>query len=70
MVDVFYLVGFEVWDVIMQDFCFGVIGLDIFCGVVFVGGFSYVDVLGFVKGWVVVVIFYFLVGGELRCFWK
>lgn len=48
------MVGFEVWDVIMYDFCNGFIKLDGFCGVVFVGGFSYVDVFGFVKGWVVV----------------
>lgn len=54
MVVSFYMVGFEVWDVIMYDFCNGFMKLDGFCGVVFVGGFSYVDVFGFVKGWVVV----------------
>lgn len=54
MVVSFYMVEFEVWDVIMNDLCSGLVKLDDFCGVVFVGGFSYVDVFGFVKGWVVV----------------
>lgn len=34
----------------MQDLCSGAIGLDMFRGVAFVGGFSYADVLGSAKG--------------------
>ncbi|XP_038182146.2 LOW QUALITY PROTEIN: phosphoribosylformylglycinamidine synthase [Arvicola amphibius] len=57
MADAFHLAGFEVWDVTMQDLCSGAIGLDTFCGVAFVGGFSYADVLGSAKGWAAAVTF-------------
>lgn len=50
MVAVLYMVGFEVWDINMEDLCMERINLDQFRGLVFVGGFSYVDVCGFVKG--------------------
>lgn len=46
-----YMAGFEVWDVTMQDLCSGSLTLDIFKALVFVGGFSYADVLGSAKGW-------------------
>ncbi|XP_034085669.1 phosphoribosylformylglycinamidine synthase [Gymnodraco acuticeps] len=46
-----YMAGFEVWDVNMQDLCSGSITLESFKAVVFVGGFSYADVLGSAKGW-------------------
>ncbi|XP_017262724.1 phosphoribosylformylglycinamidine synthase isoform X1 [Kryptolebias marmoratus] len=46
-----YMSGFEVWDVTMQDLCSGSLTLDPFKAVVFVGGFSYADVLGSAKGW-------------------
>uniref|UniRef100_A0AAX7SFK8 Phosphoribosylformylglycinamidine synthase n=1 Tax=Astatotilapia calliptera TaxID=8154 RepID=A0AAX7SFK8_ASTCA len=46
-----YMAGFEVWDVTMQDLCTGSVTLDPFKAVVFVGGFSYADVLGSAKGW-------------------
>ncbi|XP_077463249.1 phosphoribosylformylglycinamidine synthase [Stigmatopora argus] len=46
-----YMAGFEVWDVTMQDLCSAGITLDPFNAVVFVGGFSYADVLGSAKGW-------------------
>uniref|UniRef100_A0A3Q4I392 phosphoribosylformylglycinamidine synthase n=1 Tax=Neolamprologus brichardi TaxID=32507 RepID=A0A3Q4I392_NEOBR len=46
-----YMAGFEVWDVTMQDLCTGSLTLDPFKAVVFVGGFSYADVLGSAKGW-------------------
>uniref|UniRef100_A0A671VXE9 Phosphoribosylformylglycinamidine synthase n=1 Tax=Sparus aurata TaxID=8175 RepID=A0A671VXE9_SPAAU len=46
-----YMAGFEVWDVTMQDLCSGSLTLDSFKVVVFVGGFSYADVLGSAKGW-------------------
>lgn len=50
-------VGFEVWDVNMQDICTGQVTLDKFRGVVFVGGFSFADVLGSAKGWAAVSLF-------------
>lgn len=50
-------VGFEVWDVNMQDICTGQITLDQFRGIVFVGGFSFADVLGSAKGWAAVSLF-------------
>ncbi|KAL5549003.1 hypothetical protein UlMin_004234 [Ulmus minor] len=47
----FYAAGFEPWDVTMSDLLNGSISLDDFRGVVFVGGFSYADVLDSAKGW-------------------
>ncbi|XP_058612019.1 phosphoribosylformylglycinamidine synthase [Onychostoma macrolepis] len=52
-----FMAGFEVWDVTMQDLCSGSITLDPFRAVVFVGGFSYADVLGSAKGWAATVTF-------------
>lgn len=40
----------QVWDVTMQDLTSGCLTLDSFKAVVFVGGFSYADVLGSAKG--------------------
>lgn len=51
MVSAFYLAGFEPWDVTMADLLQGRITLEQFRGVVFVGGFSYADVLDSAKGW-------------------
>ncbi len=51
MTSAFYLAGFEPWDVMMTDLLDGRITLDGFRGVVFVGGFSYADVLDSAKGW-------------------
>jgi len=45
-----HMAGFEVWDVNMQDLKTGTVTLAMFQGVVFVGGFSYADVLGSAKG--------------------
>ncbi|OAY38594.1 probable phosphoribosylformylglycinamidine synthase, chloroplastic/mitochondrial [Manihot esculenta] len=47
----FYAAGFEPWDVTMSDLLIGAISLLEFRGVVFVGGFSYADVLDSAKGW-------------------
>jgi phosphoribosylformylglycinamidine synthase len=47
----FQLAGFEVWDIVMKDLISGLISLDIFQGIAFVGGFSYADVLDSAKGW-------------------
>ncbi len=51
MASAFYLAGFEPWDVMMTDLLSGRATLDQFRGVVFVGGFSYADVLDSAKGW-------------------
>ena len=45
------MAGFNVWDVTMGDICNGRVDLDKLRGLVFVGGFSYADVLGSAKGW-------------------
>ncbi|CAI9291481.1 unnamed protein product [Lactuca saligna] len=47
----FFASGFEPWDVTMSDLLNGSISLDDFKGIVFVGGFSYADVLDSAKGW-------------------
>ena len=52
MAAAFKIAGFDVWDVSMQDLCTGSITLDRFHGLAFVGGFSYADVLGSAKGFV------------------
>nr|XP_060635941.1 phosphoribosylformylglycinamidine synthase-like [Anolis sagrei ordinatus] len=41
----------------MEDLCSGEMTLDSFRGLVFVGGFSYADVLGSAKGWAASVTF-------------
>ncbi|KAG9138828.1 hypothetical protein Leryth_007456 [Lithospermum erythrorhizon] len=51
MAAAFHAAGFEPWDITMSDLLNGVISLDAFRGVVFVGGFSYADVLDSAKGW-------------------
>jgi phosphoribosylformylglycinamidine synthase len=51
MVSAFYMAGFEPWDVTVTDLLTGRIALDQFRGIVFVGGFSYADVLDSAKGW-------------------
>lgn len=50
MAAAFYNVGFEPWDVCMQDLLNGSVCLETFNGVAFVGGFSYADVFGAAKG--------------------
>ncbi|CAH9126512.1 unnamed protein product [Cuscuta epithymum] len=47
----FHAAGFEPWDVAMSDLLNGQMSLQEFRGVVFVGGFSYADVLDSAKGW-------------------
>ena len=51
MTSAFFQAGFEPWDVTMTDFIEQRVALDAFRGVVFVGGFSYADVLDSAKGW-------------------
>ena len=52
-----YTAGLQPWDVAMGDLQRGAISLDGFRGVIFVGGFSYADVLDSAKGWAGVVKF-------------
>ncbi|MFA5354822.1 MAG: phosphoribosylformylglycinamidine synthase, partial [Thermodesulfovibrionales bacterium] len=51
MTSAFHLAGFEVWDVTMTDLLEGRTDLSGFRGIVFVGGFSYADVMDSAKGW-------------------
>ena len=51
MTSAFYWAGFEPWDITMTDLLEKRISLDRFRGTVFVGGFSYADVLDPAKGW-------------------
>ncbi|XP_068780153.1 phosphoribosylformylglycinamidine synthase [Struthio camelus] len=51
MAAAFAMAGFQVWDMTTEDLCSGTATLDAFRGLVFVGGFSYADVLGSAKGW-------------------
>lgn len=57
MISAFYAAGFEVFDVHVNDLLSGAITLEQFQGVVFVGGFSYADVLDSAKGWAAVLKF-------------
>lgn len=57
MTSAFFQAGFDPWDVAMQDFLRERVSLDEFSGVVFVGGFSYADVLDSAKGWAGVIRF-------------
>jgi len=57
MTSAFFAAGFEPWDVTMTDLLTEKIGLADFRGVVFVGGFSYADVLDSAKGWAGVIRF-------------
>ena len=51
MTSAFYMAGFETWDLSMNDLLNSKVNLDQFRGIVFVGGFSYADVLDSAKGW-------------------
>jgi phosphoribosylformylglycinamidine synthase len=51
MASAFYLAGFEPWDITMTDLLAKQVSLKDFRGAVFVGGFSYADVLDSAKGW-------------------
>jgi len=51
MTSAFYAAGFAPWDLTMTDLLYTGATLDEFRGIVFVGGFSYADVLDSAKGW-------------------
>ena len=52
----FWLAGFTPYDINMQDLLNGKITLDDSHGIVFVGGFSYADVLDAGKGWAMTIL--------------
>ena len=57
MIAAFLTAGLDVWDVTVSDMVSGRTALDQFRGIVFVGGFSYADVLDSGKGWAGVIKF-------------
>lgn len=57
MISAFVASGFETWDVTVSDLVEGRVTLEQFRGIVFVGGFSYADVLDSAKGWAGVIKF-------------
>ncbi|TNF54766.1 phosphoribosylformylglycinamidine synthase, partial [bacterium] len=57
MTSAFYQGGFEPWDVTMSDILNQNMKLEGFKGLVFVGGFSFADVLDSAKGWAGVIRF-------------
>lgn len=57
MTAAFYSAGFDPWDITMTDLLEGRVTLKDFRGVVFVGGFSYADVLDSAKGWAGTILF-------------
>lgn len=57
MVSAFISAGFDAWDISVNDLLSGNVTLDEFRGIVFVGGFSYADVLDSGKGWAGVIKF-------------
>ncbi|KAG5190290.1 CobB/CobQ-like glutamine amidotransferase domain-containing protein [Tribonema minus] len=69
MLAAFHHAGFEAWDVNMMDLLEGGFKLDErFQGVVFVGGFSYADVLDSAKGWAATIKFNPAVFAQFQAF--
>jgi len=65
-----FAAGLAPWDVTMTDLIGGTVGLERFRGVVFVGGFSYGDVLDSAKGWAAVLKFKPELQTQLDAFYK
>jgi len=70
MASAFVAAGFDSWDVTVTDLIQGKISLDTFQGMVFVGGFSYADVLDSGKGWAGVIRFNQKVWSEFQAFYN
>ncbi|GAG16575.1 unnamed protein product, partial [marine sediment metagenome] len=70
MASAFFAAGFEPWDVTMTDLLAGRIRLDAFRGAVFVGGFSYADVLDSAKGWAGVIRFHDEIAAQFDGFYS
>ena len=62
--------GFEPWDVHVSDLVNGRVSINDFRGLVFVGGFSYADVLDSAKGWAGVIKFNKNVWEQLQAFYN
>lgn len=70
MTAAFHMAGFEAWDVSVRDILSGTAKLSEFRGVVFVGGFSYADVLDSAKGWAGVIRFNDSIRSEIESFYN
>lgn len=76
MASAFYMAGFDVWDVTMNDLFFqqlldeGRFLLDDFRGIAFVGGFADGDVLDAARGWAGIVRFNEQVAEQFRRFYQ
>jgi phosphoribosylformylglycinamidine synthase len=66
----FHDVGFDCYDVTMNDILEGKINLRRFRGIAFVGGFTYGDVLGSAQGWYQVLQNNEVLKRELDCFYQ
>ncbi|KAG6541607.1 hypothetical protein Mapa_017000 [Marchantia paleacea] len=62
--------GFEPWDVAMSDLLAGKASLKDYKGIVFVGGFSYADVLDSAKGWAGTIRFNEVLLGQFQEFYN
>jgi len=70
MTAMFYQAGFECWDVSMAHLLSGLVKMEMFRGIVFVGGFSYADVLDSAKGWAAVILFNQMLKKQFDDFYK
>ena len=68
MASALYSAGFEVWDINMNDLVKNPYLLHSFRGIVFVGGFSYSDVLGAANGWYNVIQNNEIINKQIRSF--
>jgi len=70
MTSAFFEAGFEPWDITMTDFLEKKARLEDFRGAVFVGGFSYADVLDSAKGWAGVIRFNEAIRQQFQTFYS
>ena len=70
MTSAFYAAGFEPWDVTISDLLAGRTTLESLQGVVFVGGFSYADVMDSAKGWAAVIRFNVSLWDQFQAFFN
>ena len=70
MASAFHAAGLEPWDITMTDLLAGRTRLEAFRGVVFVGGFSYADVLDSAKGWAGVIRYHDEIAAQFEAFYS
>uniref|UniRef100_A0A7S0DLX5 Phosphoribosylformylglycinamidine synthase n=2 Tax=Amorphochlora amoebiformis TaxID=1561963 RepID=A0A7S0DLX5_9EUKA len=70
MLAAFHAAGFDAWDVHMNDLAAGRTNLSNFRGVVFVGGFSYADVLDSAKGWAATIKYNSKLSAQFQAFYE